>query len=101
MKSTLKVRLLLTAMFLALSHASLSSAQTTNTSPGANTQGSTAAPTKAERKAARQQARAKKNAELKKLEDAGYSPATRDEGTYPQDIQNAEKKAGIGQKPAQ
>jgi Ni/Co efflux regulator RcnB len=33
--------------------------------------GTTAKPTKAERKAARKQARAKKNAELKKLEDAG------------------------------
>jgi hypothetical protein len=35
-------------------------------------------PTKAERKAERKQARAKKNAELKKLEDAGYQPAQND-----------------------
>jgi hypothetical protein len=54
--------------------------------------------TKAQRKAARKQARAKKNAELKKLEDAGYNPAKRDDATYPQDVQNAEKKAGLGQK---
>jgi hypothetical protein len=51
--------------------------------------------TKAERKAARKEARAKKNAELKKLEDAGYRPATNDPN-YPADLQKAEKKAGIG-----
>lgn len=70
--------------------------------------GATAAPaaaasatTKAQRKAARKQARAKKNAELKKLEAAGYNPAKRDDSTYPQDIQNAQKKAGIGQAASQ
>lgn len=52
--------------------------------------------TKAQRKAARKQARAKKNAELKKLEDAGYHPSENDPN-YPQNLQNAEKKAGIGQ----
>jgi hypothetical protein len=57
----------------------------------------TASSTKAQRKAARKQARANKNAELKKLEDAGYNPAKRDDASYPQDVQNAEKKAGIGQ----
>lgn len=57
---------------------------------------STAKPTKAERKAARKQARAKKNAELKKLEDAGYQPG-RSDPNYPQDLQDAQKKAGIGQ----
>ena len=51
--------------------------------------------TKAERKAARKEARAKKNAELKKLEDAGYRPATNDPN-YPDDLQKAQKKAGIG-----
>ncbi|WP_277189152.1 DUF4148 domain-containing protein [Caballeronia sp. BR00000012568055] len=56
-----------------------------------------ASSTKAQRKAARKQARAKKNAELKKLEAAGYNPAKRDDANYPQDIQNAQKKAGIGQ----
>jgi hypothetical protein len=58
---------------------------------------SAAKPTKAERKAARKEARAKKNAELKKLEDAGYSPSSRNDPNYPQDLQNAQKKAGIGQ----
>ena len=52
---------------------------------------------KQERKAAKKQARAKKNAELKKLEDAGYSPGARDDSDYPQDIHEAQKKAGIGQ----
>ncbi|WP_027210310.1 DUF4148 domain-containing protein [Burkholderia sp. WSM2232] len=60
--------------------------------PGAT---GTAKPTKAERKAARKQARAKKNAELKKLEDAGYQPS-RDDPNYPSDLQKAQKKAGIG-----
>lgn len=49
---------------------------------------------KAQRKAARKEARAKKNAELKKLEDAGVNPATRDDENYSKDLQNAEKKAG-------
>ncbi|MFM0740482.1 hypothetical protein PQQ51_24850 [Paraburkholderia xenovorans] len=55
----------------------------------------TAKPTKAQRKAARKQARAKKNAELKKLEDAGYQPS-RNDPNYPTNLQNAQKKAGIG-----
>jgi hypothetical protein len=55
----------------------------------------TAKPTKAERKAARKQARAKNNAELKKLEDAGYQPAQNDPN-YPAKLQQAEKKAGVG-----
>jgi hypothetical protein len=54
------------------------------------------AATKAQRKAARKQARAKKNAELKKLEDAGYRPSHNDPN-YPTDLQNAQKKAGVGQ----
>lgn len=56
---------------------------------------SSAKPTKAERKAARKQARAKNNAELKKLEDAGYQPS-RNDPNYPNNLQKAEKKAGIG-----
>ncbi|TCG06144.1 hypothetical protein BZM27_28520 [Paraburkholderia steynii] len=57
---------------------------------------STAKPTKAQRKQARKEARAKKNAELKKLEDAGYQPS-RNDPNYPQDLQKAQKKAGVGQ----
>ncbi|OAJ54854.1 hypothetical protein A6V36_08405 [Paraburkholderia ginsengiterrae] len=57
---------------------------------------SSAKPSKADRKAARKKARAKKNAELKKLEDAGYKPSSNDPN-YPTDLQNAQKKAGIGQ----
>lgn len=53
---------------------------------------SAASMTKAQRKAARKEARAKKNAELKKLEDAGYNPGAGNDNNYPQDIQNAEKK---------
>lgn len=63
---------------------------------GAMAAASSAKPTKAQRKAARQQARAKKNAELKQLEENGYQPGRADPN-YPQDLQNAQKKAGIGQ----
>jgi Tfp pilus assembly protein FimT len=61
------------------------------------TAASAAKPTKAQRKQARKEARAKKNAELKKLEDAGYQPGRASDPNYPQDLQNAQKKAGIGQ----
>jgi len=54
---------------------------------------STPKPTKAERKAARKEARAKKNAELKKLEEAGYQPSQNDPN-YPDKLQAAQKKAG-------
>ncbi len=69
-----------------------------NSKTVATTDAMQAAPsTKVQRQAARKEARAKKNAELKKLEDAGYNPAKRDDSNYPQDIQNAQKKAGIRQ----
>ncbi|SAL32659.1 hypothetical protein AWB73_02921 [Caballeronia turbans] len=77
-----------------VSAAPLSYAQDTGS---AATDATQAAPmTKAEKKAARKQARAKKNAELKKLEDAGYNPGRANDPNYPQDLQNAQKKAGIG-----
>ncbi|MBV8532480.1 MAG: DUF4148 domain-containing protein [Verrucomicrobia bacterium] len=53
-------------------------------------------PTKEQRKAARKAARMKKNVELKKLEDAGYQPY-RSDTDYPQNLKDAQKKAGIGQ----
>jgi hypothetical protein len=62
--------------------------------PQASAPAARTATTKAQRKAARKEARAKKNAELKKLEDAGYNPATRDDENYSKDLQNAGKKAG-------
>ncbi|RQR27587.1 DUF4148 domain-containing protein [Burkholderia sp. Bp9142] len=48
---------------------------------------------RAQRKAERKAARAKSGAELKRLEAAGYKPAANDPN-YPEDLQNAEKKAG-------
>ncbi|KVR14139.1 hypothetical protein [Burkholderia ubonensis] len=48
---------------------------------------------RAKHKAEHKAARAKNNAELKKLEDAGYKPAANDPN-YPQNLQDAEKKAG-------
>lgn len=48
---------------------------------------------RAQRRAERKAARAKNTAELKKLEDAGYKPSANDPN-YPQNLQNAEKKAG-------
>jgi hypothetical protein len=65
-------------------------------SAGAEVAASSAKPTKAQRKQARKEARAKKNAELKKLEDAGYDPGRANDQNYPQDLQNAEKKAAMG-----
>jgi hypothetical protein len=51
-----------------------------------------AAPTsKQAKKAQHKAARAKKNAELKDLEKNGYNPAG-EQNTYPQNIQNAQKK---------
>jgi hypothetical protein len=45
------------------------------------------------RKAQRKAARTKKNAELKTLEKNGYQPGA-DLTSYPQNLQNAERKAG-------
>jgi hypothetical protein len=79
-------------------------AQSSGASAGGDTSAiapaSSAKPTKAERKAERKQARAKKNAELKKLEEAGYNPGQNDPN-YPANLQNAQKKAGIGQAASQ
>ena len=47
---------------------------------------------KAQRKAERKAAHAKNAAELKKLEDNGYRP-TMNDPNYPQNLQNAQKKA--------
>jgi hypothetical protein len=47
---------------------------------------------KAQRKAERKEARAKNSAELKKLEAHGYQPGENDP-SYPQNLQNAQKKA--------
>lgn len=55
---------------------------------------------KADRKEARKEARAKKNTELKKLEATGYKPSENDV-KYPNNIENAQKKAGIGQAASQ
>lgn len=51
------------------------------------------------RKAQRKTARADRTAEVKQLEDNGYKPG-KDQASYPQDIQNAERKAGKGNVPA-
>ncbi|CAG9260176.1 hypothetical protein [Paraburkholderia unamae] len=58
----------------------------------ANPASMTKAQKKAARKAARKEARAKKNAELKKLESAGYKPGGYDPN-YPESAQGAERKA--------
>jgi hypothetical protein len=60
----------------------------TQTAPASMTK----AQQKAARKAARKEARAKKNAELKKLESAGYKPGGYDPN-YPESAQDAQKKA--------
>lgn len=77
-------------------------AQTAASAPLATAQASSAAQrltkaeqneqAKAQRKAERKAARAKNSAELTKLEQNGYEPAATDP-TYPQHLQEAEKKA--------
>lgn len=90
--ATIALSLIMTAA--GASVAQLSYAQDTGSAASGTTQ---AAPmTKEQKKAARKEARAKKNAELKKLEAAGYNPGKSNNPNYPQDIQNAQKKAGIG-----
>jgi hypothetical protein len=98
-KITSKLALLCTSMSFCFGVCVTASAQDTGT-PGANASAmgaSAVKPTKEQRKQARKEARAKKNAELKKLENAGYQPSRANDPNYPQDLQNAEKKAGIGQ----
>lgn len=81
------------AVVLSLSAPLIAIAQDMPGSSASTSASSTKAQQKAQRKAARKEARAKRNAELKKLEDNGYNPATSNEASYPQDLQNAEKKA--------
>jgi hypothetical protein len=99
-----KMTILLASAALTFGAIAPAIAQSSGASAGGDTNAvapaSAAKPTKAERKAARKQARAKKNAELKKLEDAGYNPGQNDPN-YPTNLQNAEKKAGIGQAASQ
>ncbi|SAK91027.1 hypothetical protein AWB83_05164 [Caballeronia ptereochthonis] len=90
--ATIALSLIVTAA--GVSVAPFSYAQDTGSTATDATQA--ASMTKAQKKAARKEARAKKNAELKKLEAAGYNPGRANDPNYPQDIQNAQKKAGIG-----
>jgi hypothetical protein len=62
----------------------------TGTQPAASA--TTPAQQKAARKTARKASRAQRNAELQKLEKNGYNPSA-NENDYPENIQNAEKKA--------
>jgi hypothetical protein len=95
MKSFAVKRIMLGISVAAMVAGSIPLALAQDTNATAPSAASTAKPTKAQRKAARKEARAKKNAELKKLEDAGYQPS-RNDPNYPTDLQNAQKKAGIG-----
>jgi hypothetical protein len=89
------------AVALTVSVATCTLALSANAQTGDTTSGETKAQIRAEhraeRKAARKEARAKNNAELKKLEAAGYDPAKNDDTTYPEDIQKAERKAAAMQ----
>ncbi|MFM0237038.1 DUF4148 domain-containing protein [Paraburkholderia phytofirmans] len=60
--------------------------------PSAPVQTESASSVKAQRKAARKEARARKNAELKKLKDAGYDPAATNSADYPQNLQTAKNR---------
>jgi hypothetical protein len=82
------------AASLAFGTAAVAQTSASDTSANAASPAPSASTPKEQRKAARKQARAKKNAELKQLEKNGYNPATANSAQYPNDIQNAEKKAG-------
>ena len=99
MHITRKLIVLLASASLSIGAAAPAFAQTdASTDTGAaGVAASAAKPTKQQKKQARKEARAKKNAELKKLEDAGYQPGRANDSNYPQDLQDAQKKAGIGQ----
>jgi hypothetical protein len=88
-----RIRMAAMALVVSVSIAGLTApaamAQTAASDMGAST---TKQEQKAQRKAARKAARAKKNAELKELEKNGYQPGG-DQTNYPQNIQNAQKKA--------
>ncbi|MEM5339031.1 DUF4148 domain-containing protein [Paraburkholderia azotifigens] len=100
MHNARKLIVLLAAASLGIGAAAPAFAQTSDASGGTDATGAAttpAKPTKQQKKQARKEARAKKNAELKKLEDAGYQPGRANDPNYPQDLQNAQKKAGVGQ----
>ncbi|EKS69734.1 MULTISPECIES: DUF4148 domain-containing protein [Caballeronia] len=59
--------------------------------PIAQAQDTAASTPKQIKKAQRKEARAKKNAELKQLEQNGYNPAG-EQTNYPQNLQNAQSK---------
>ncbi|SAK51142.1 hypothetical protein AWB76_01509 [Caballeronia temeraria] len=59
--------------------------------PVAQAQDTAASTPKQVKKAQRKEARAKKNAELKQLEQNGYNPAG-EQTNYPQNLQNAQSK---------
>jgi hypothetical protein len=82
---------------MAQSDASSATASGTDSAATAST---TKAQKKAQRKAARKRARENNTAELKKLESNGYQP-TQNDPNYPQNLQNAEKKASAGQAASQ
>lgn len=100
--SASKLMLAATAAAFLIGAAAPALAQTASSSPDAAAQPAPASQpstkaeqkkqAKAQRKAARKAAHAKNSAELKKLEDNGYKPATNDL-YYPRNLQNAEKKA--------
>lgn len=81
--------------------ATAASAQPEASGPNATTSASSPQPVskaeqkkqaKAQRKAERKAARAKNNAELKQLQSHGYNPSANDLN-YPENLQNAQKKA--------
>lgn len=103
MRSLRNLSLAALTLSLTLGLSDVTLAQTPASDPGAAAAAPASAPTKAQkrkqaraqRKAERKAARAKNSAELKKLEDNGYKPSANDPN-YPQDLQNAEKRANGG-----
>lgn len=92
--NSLIIKAVLTASLFSLAH--FACAQ-----PASEPATASSKPTKEQRKAARKEARARKNAELKRLQQNGYNPAARSDLNYPQDLQRAERKAAAGQPASQ
>ncbi|MCY0387978.1 DUF4148 domain-containing protein [Robbsia sp. Bb-Pol-6] len=92
-KRTVASLLFAAALGCGIASPAFSQTPTADTSSAASMDsGSTKAETHAQRKADGKARRARKNAELRKLEKAGYNPSANDPD-YPNDLQKAEKKA--------
>ncbi|MFM0227653.1 hypothetical protein [Paraburkholderia dipogonis] len=98
--STIKKNCLVTIMAAALVTMAASVVPAFAQDTGAASGATTKAARKAQRKADRKAAHAKNKAELQTLEKNGYQP-NQEGATYPSKLEDAQKKAGVGQAASQ